>query len=93
MSSPSTSSPGRGCAASNFVNGARALPQPLQVGTGGPLSAVGSAASPTSLKTWDAPFANDVVTLAFRQSIGATDPLATGVYSKVVTLTLSTTTP
>ena len=36
---------------------------------------------------------NDAVTIAFRQHIGATQPLRTGTYSKALTFTLSTTTP
>ena len=36
---------------------------------------------------------NDPVTIAFRQHIGATEPLRTGSYSKTLTFTLSTTTP
>jgi hypothetical protein len=36
---------------------------------------------------------SDPVTLGFRQSIGATDVLRSGSYSKALTFTLSTTTP
>ena len=36
---------------------------------------------------------NDPVTIAFKQHIGATQPLRTGAYSKTLTFTLSTTTP
>ena len=36
---------------------------------------------------------NDPVTLGFKQSIGATDALRTGTYSKTLTFTLSTTAP
>ena len=39
------------------------------------------------------PVANDAVTLAFRQAIGANDALRTGRYSKTLTVTLSTTEP
>jgi hypothetical protein len=63
----------------HLVNGAFSLPQPLQV-TGVP-------------KTWNAPVANDVVTLGFKQSIGANDALRSGSYSRVLTFTLSTTNP
>jgi hypothetical protein len=81
-------------ATGRLVNGSRSLPQVLQVSAaGGPFAAVGGAASPTALKAWNAPFANDVVALTFRQAIGATDALATGVYSKTLTLTLAATTP
>ena len=39
------------------------------------------------------PVSNDPVTITFKQSIGATDALRTGSYSKTLTFTLSTTTP
>jgi hypothetical protein len=42
---------------------------------------------------WTAPVANDAFAIAFKQSIGATDPLRTGNYSAAVTFTLATTTP
>ena len=35
----------------------------------------------------------DHLTVAFKQHIGATQPLRTGAYSKTLTFTLSTTTP
>jgi hypothetical protein len=54
---------------------------------------VGGSASPTTLKTWSNPVSNDPVAVAFKQAIGATDPLRTGTYSKTLTFTLSTTTP
>ncbi len=48
----------------------------------------------TPAKTaWTGPVSNDVFTVAFKQSIGAAEPLRTGAYSGTVTLTLSTTTP
>ncbi|MBE2320460.1 succinylglutamate desuccinylase/aspartoacylase family protein [Solirubrobacter sp. CPCC 204708] len=76
----------------HLVNGAFALAQPLQAqaGTGGffPLRA-----SPLNLYAYSAPVSNDVVTLAFKQVIGRTDPLRTGTYSKTLTFTLSTTNP
>ena len=59
--------------------GAFSLPQPLQV-SGVP-------------KTWNAPVSNDVVTLGFKQPIGANDALRSGSYSRVLTFTLSTTNP
>ena len=43
--------------------------------------------------TWTGPVSNDAVTLDFKQSIGATDPLRTGTYAKTLTLTLTTTAP
>jgi predicted acyl esterase len=60
-------------------NGAFSLPQPLQV-TGVP-------------KTYAGPVSNDVVTIGFKQPIGATDALRTGSYATTLTFTLSTTTP
>jgi len=42
---------------------------------------------------WTGPATNDVFTIAFTQSIGASEPLRTGAYTGDVTLTLSTTTP
>ena len=62
-----------------LVNGAFALPQPLQ-GLG-------------VVKTWLAPTSNESVPVTFKQSIGANDALRTGVYAKTLTFTLSTTTP
>ena len=49
--------------------------------------------SPVTLLTYGEPISNDAVTLEFRQSIGANDPLRTGTYSKTLTFTLSTTQP
>jgi hypothetical protein len=62
-----------------LVNGAFALPQPLQ-GLG-------------TVKTYAAPVANDVVPVTFKQTIGANEPLRSGTYAKTLTFTLSTTTP
>jgi hypothetical protein len=63
----------------HLVNGAYALPQPLQ-GLG-------------TVKTWDAPVSNEAVAVEFKQAIGANDALRTGAYSKTLTFTLSTTNP
>jgi predicted acyl esterase len=62
-----------------LVNGAFALPQPLQ-GLG-------------TVKTYAAPVSNDVVPVTFKQTIGANEPLRSGTYAKTLTFTLSTTTP
>jgi hypothetical protein len=82
----------------HLVNGSFALPQALQAhasspgGTStGPLAAVG--ATPLSLLTYAAPVSHDPVAIDFKQSIGASDPLRTGSYSKTLTFTLSTTSP
>ena len=61
----------------HLVNGAFALPQPLQ-GLG-------------VVKTWRAPTSNESVTVTFKQAIGANDALRTGTYSKTLTFTLTTT--
>jgi hypothetical protein len=45
------------------------------------------------VKTYGAPVSNDVVTVQFRQPVSSTDALRTGVYSKTLTFTLSTTNP
>jgi hypothetical protein len=62
-----------------LVNGAFALPQPL-----GGLGV---------LKTWLAPTSNEAVPVQLTQTIGATDALRTGTYSRTLTFTLSTTAP
>ena len=63
----------------HLSNGAFSLPSPLQVSF--------------SKASWTAPVANDPVTIAFAQHIGASDALRTGAYAKTLTFTLSTTTP
>ncbi|MDA0160958.1 hypothetical protein OM076_11835 [Solirubrobacter ginsenosidimutans] len=63
----------------HLMNGAFALPQPLQVNL--------------SKSTWTGPASNDPVTITFTQHINATDALRTGSYSKTLTFTLSTTNP
>ena len=62
-----------------LTNGAFSLKEPLRV--------------ELSKAAWTAPVANDPVAVTFRQHIGANDALRTGVYSKTLTFTLSTTTP
>jgi glycerophosphoryl diester phosphodiesterase len=62
-----------------LLNGAFTLAQPLQ-GLG-------------IVKSWTVPTANEVVTVEFKQAIGATEPLRTGAYAKTLSFTLSTTTP
>jgi hypothetical protein len=75
------------------------LPQPLLAkassGTvaGGDYAAIGGLAAPTHLLSYAGPVSNDAVSIGFKQSIGATDALRTGTYSKTLTFTLSTTTP
>jgi photosystem II stability/assembly factor-like uncharacterized protein len=92
VSDPDTTAPG------HLVNGAFALPQPLQASASSPAAGPGNAFAPLSgtplaLLSWSAPVSHDPVTIALRQSIGANDALRTGSYSKTLTFTLSTTTP
>ena len=63
----------------HLANGAFSLPQPLRVELG--------------RSSWTGPTANEGVTVTFKQSIGRTDALRTGAYSKTLTFTLSTTNP
>jgi len=86
-------------ATGHLVNGAFALPAALQVNGSSPaggssaFAQLGGADAPTTLLTYGGPVSNDPVTLGFKQSIGATDALRTGTYSKTLTFTLSTTAP
>ncbi|MBE2317907.1 hypothetical protein DVA67_018135 [Solirubrobacter sp. CPCC 204708] len=63
----------------HMTNGAFSLPQPLRV--------------ELSKATWAGPVSNDLVDVTFKQTIGRTDALRTGTYSKTLVFTLSTTTP
>ena len=63
----------------HLANGSFTLPEPLEVSFSKP--------------SWTAPVSNDIVDIAFKQRIKATDPLRTGAYSRTLTFTLSTTTP
>jgi hypothetical protein len=83
----STTSPG------HLLNGTIALPQALQISSGGPFAPVPGATAPLTLKSWSAPTSNDRVPLNLKQPIAASDPLRAGGYSKTLTFTLSTTTP
>ena len=78
VADPSTNATGR------LVNGSFSLVQPLRA-NGSPL--------PSTLKTYSAPVSNDAAAIEFKQSIGRTEPLRTGTYSKTLTFTLSTTNP
>jgi hypothetical protein len=86
VADPDAHAPGR------LVNGSFSLRQPVEVRAGGSAFAP-LGATPLTLLSYAAPAANDVVTLGFRQSIAADEPLRTGTYSKTLTFTLSTTTP
>ncbi len=63
----------------HLTNGSFRLQQPLQV-----------EMTPAS---WTGPVSNATVSILFKQPIGATEPLRTGVYSRTLTFTLSTTNP
>jgi X-Pro dipeptidyl-peptidase len=86
-------------ATGHLVNGLFALPASLLVSGSSPaggssaFATVGSASSPTQLLSYAGPVSNDPVSIGFKQSIGATDALRTGLYSKTLTFTLSTTNP
>ncbi len=91
---PSSNATGR------LVNGSFSLAQPLQVqaasskgGVAAAMAPVGGASSPTALLTYSGPVSNDMLTLAFKQTVGAGEALRTGTYSKTLTYTLSTTAP
>ena len=82
-----------------LMNGTFTLAQALQAqatsagGTGSAFAPVGGSANPTTLLTYTGPKSNDAVTIGFKQTIGRTEGLRTGPYSKTLTFTLSTTTP
>jgi hypothetical protein len=87
-------------ATGHLVNGPFSLPSALQARAssagstgGGPYANVGGSAAPTPLLGYTGPISNDAVTVSLQQHIGANDALRTGVYSKTLTFTLSTTTP
>jgi hypothetical protein len=86
VADPDAVAPGR------LVNGAFALASPVK-------ARIGAAAfepvsgSPLGLKSYDGPISNDALTIDLQQSIGASDPLRTGKYSKTLVFTLSTTSP
>jgi sugar phosphate isomerase/epimerase len=84
----------------HLVNGAYALPQPLNVKAsttavpGNAFAPLPEATNtPLTLLTYSGATTGDLVTIGFRQAIGATDVLRSGSYSKSLTFTLSTTTP
>ena len=86
-------------ATGKLVNGSLALAQPLQLnatdaaqptGVFAPLSTTGAALPLLALAT---PVGLDAVTINLKQSIGATENLLQGGYSKTLVFTLSATTP
>jgi amidase len=81
-------------ATGRLLNGSFSLAQAVQARANtGAYAAVGGSANPTAIHSYTGPISNDVVTIGFRQMIGANEPLRTGTYSKTLTFTLSTTTP
>ena len=63
----------------HLMNGTFALEQPLRV--------------ELSPMQWSGPVSNGLVTITFKQAVGANEPLRTGSYTKTLTFTLSTTNP
>ena len=82
---PATASVGR------LVNGAFSLAQPVQAAVAGAFAPV--SGSPLVLHSYSGPASNDPLTVRFKQTIGASEPLRTGAYAKTFTFTLSTTAP
>src|SRR3954452_20501933 len=86
-------------ATGHLVNGTSFLPQKVQAnasspnGRGRDYAPVGGSANPTTILTYSAPVSDDAVSIGFKQSIGASDPLRTGGYSKTLTFNLSTANP
>jgi hypothetical protein len=86
-------------ASGHLLNGDAPLPAAMQVsassanGVSSGFQAVPDTASPATLVTYNAPVSDEQVTLTFKQTIGAADPLRTGNYAKTFTFTLSTTEP
>lgn len=62
-----------------LTNGPFSLPQPLRV--------------EIAPNTWSGPVSNGTSAITFKQAIGMTDALRTGVYSRTLTFTLATTNP
>jgi hypothetical protein len=77
----------------HLVNGDFSLAQPMQVQANGATGYQPITSTPTQLMTWTAPVTNDPVTLNFMQTVGSTEVLRAGSYTKAVTFTVSTTTP
>ena len=87
-------------ATGHLVNGTFSLNQALQArasspaaGPAGAFAAVGGSSAPTTLASWTNPVSNDPVTVAFKQTILASEGLRTGTYAKTLMFTLSTTRP
>ncbi|MDA0159468.1 sugar phosphate isomerase/epimerase [Solirubrobacter ginsenosidimutans] len=94
VSDPATVAPG------HLVNGAFSLPSPLNaraINASNPTQAYAPLAevtgTPLNLLSYTGPVNGDLVTIGFRQAIGAADVLRSGNYAKTLTFTLSTTAP
>jgi hypothetical protein len=92
VADPSTTAPG------HLVNGSFSLNQALQANASSPAAGPAGAfaavsGSPLTLANWTNPVSNDPVTIAFKQTILASEGLRTGTYAKSLTFTLSTTRP
>jgi hypothetical protein len=91
----STTAPG------HLVNGPFSLPSGLRaraLGLGDPANTPyaalnTTAGQPLTLKSWGTPMTATPLTIGLSQSIGATDVLRAGTYSKTLTFTLSTNAP
>jgi hypothetical protein len=77
----------------HLMNGTFMLQQPLQVAAGSGGAFFPISASPLWIYAYNAPKTNDVIPIQFKQSIGSTEGLRTGTYTKSITFTLSTTNP
>jgi sugar phosphate isomerase/epimerase len=89
-----------GVAPGHLVNGSFSLPSVLNaraINASNPgasfVPLAETSGEPTPLLSWSGPTTADPVTLGFRQTIGSTDVLRAGTYSKSLTFTLSTTVP
>ena len=87
-------------ATGHLVNGAFSLPAALQAratnaaNPGTAYAALSETGAPLALLSYGTPTAGaDQITIGLLQTIGATDMLRAGTYSKSLTFTLSTTTP
>jgi cytochrome c len=93
VSDPSSTATGR------LVNGTYALAQPLQVQASDPtrpagaFGPVGGSANPLTILTLDSAVSADPITIGIKQSVGASELLRAGSYSKTLTFTLTSTTP
>ncbi|RKQ86807.1 glucose/arabinose dehydrogenase [Solirubrobacter pauli] len=85
---PSANATGR------LVNGASALPRPVQLRAGaGGFAALSTTGAPLVLARYDAPTGKRSLAIDARQAIDETDALRAGRYGKTLVFTLSTTTP